>query len=112
MLEVFRESGFPFEIRSEPGVVIVELPTSWTPAALERFDLKALGPDSATAWHLIGESMRLAYADREAYLGDPDYVRVPVASGHASVPNLALHFHAGLGFQSLPHSPHAEVATP
>jgi len=46
---------------------------------LERFDLKAMGPDSAAAWHLIGESMRLAYADREAYLGDPDYVRVPVA---------------------------------
>jgi hypothetical protein len=27
------------------------------------------------------------------------YVRVPVADGHASVPNLALHVHAGLGFQ-------------
>lgn len=46
---------------------------------LERFDLKAMGPDSVTAWHLIGESSRLAYADREAYLGDPDYVRVPLA---------------------------------
>lgn len=46
---------------------------------LERFDLHALGPDNPVAWHLIAESMRLAYADREAYLGDPDYVRVPVA---------------------------------
>ncbi|HMJ92652.1 MAG TPA: gamma-glutamyltransferase [Allosphingosinicella sp.] len=46
---------------------------------LERFDLKGMGPDSVTAWHLIGESSRLAYADREAYLGDPDYVRVPMA---------------------------------
>jgi hypothetical protein len=27
------------------------------------------------------------------------YVRVPVSGGHASVPNLALHLHAGLGFQ-------------
>jgi len=26
------------------------------------------------------------------------YVRVPVAGGHASVPNVALHFHAGLGY--------------
>jgi len=26
------------------------------------------------------------------------YVRIPVAGGHASVPNLALHFHAGLGY--------------
>jgi len=46
---------------------------------LERFDLRALGPDSPIAWHLIAESMRLAYADREAYLGDPDFVQVPVA---------------------------------
>ena len=31
------------------------------------------------------------------------YVRVPVVNGHASVPNLALHLHAGLGFQYPPH---------
>jgi gamma-glutamyltranspeptidase / glutathione hydrolase len=46
---------------------------------LERFDLSALGPDSPQAWHLIAESMRLAYADREAYLADPDYFPVPTA---------------------------------
>ena len=46
---------------------------------LERFDLSALGPDSPEAWHLIGESTRLAYADREAYLADPDHVAVPTA---------------------------------
>ena len=46
---------------------------------LERFDLSALGPNSPVAWHLIAESMRLAYADRELYLGDPGYVTVPVA---------------------------------
>ena len=46
---------------------------------LERFDLTALGPNSPTAWHLIAESMRLAYADRELYLGDPGYVSVPTA---------------------------------
>jgi gamma-glutamyltranspeptidase/glutathione hydrolase len=46
---------------------------------LERFNLSALGPNSPTAWHLIAESMRLAYADREQYLGDADYVSVPVA---------------------------------
>jgi gamma-glutamyltranspeptidase/glutathione hydrolase len=46
---------------------------------LERFDLRALGPDNPVAWHLIAESMRLAYADRDAYLGDADFVRVPVA---------------------------------
>jgi gamma-glutamyltranspeptidase/glutathione hydrolase len=46
---------------------------------LERFDLSALGPDSPEAWHLIAESARLAYADREAFLADPDHVRVPTA---------------------------------
>lgn len=46
---------------------------------LERFDLKALGPDNAVSWHLIGQAMRLAYADREKWLGDPDFVKVPVA---------------------------------
>ncbi|HEY1145312.1 MAG TPA: gamma-glutamyltransferase [Allosphingosinicella sp.] len=45
---------------------------------LEGFDLAALGKDNPVAWHLIAESMRLAYADREVYLADPDYVRVPV----------------------------------
>lgn len=46
---------------------------------LERFDLTALGKDSPEAWHLIAESMRLAYADRARYAGDADFVRVPVA---------------------------------
>lgn len=46
---------------------------------LERFDLKALGPASPVAWHLIAESQRLAYADREQYLADSDFVPVPVA---------------------------------
>jgi len=46
---------------------------------LERFDLSALGPHSPTAWHLIAESERLAYADRDKYIGDTAYVRVPLA---------------------------------
>ena len=46
---------------------------------IERFDMKALGPDNATSWHVIAEAMGLAYADREKYLGDPGFVKVPVA---------------------------------
>ena len=46
---------------------------------LERFDMAALGPDNPTAWHLFAESQRLAYADRELYLADGDFVSVPVA---------------------------------
>lgn len=45
---------------------------------LKRFDLKKMGPNSPVAWHLIGEAMELAYADREKYLGDTDFVQVPV----------------------------------
>lgn len=44
---------------------------------LERFDMKALGKDNAKSWHLIAEAMQLAYADREKYLADPDFVSVP-----------------------------------
>ncbi len=46
---------------------------------LERFDLAKLGPDSPTAWHLFAESQRLAYADRDQWAADPDFVAVPVA---------------------------------
>ena len=46
---------------------------------LERFDLASLGATSPVAWHLFVESQRLAYADRELYLADADFVSVPVA---------------------------------
>jgi gamma-glutamyltranspeptidase/glutathione hydrolase len=48
-------------------------------AMLERFDLAALGPTSPDAWHLIAEAGRLAFADRNRYLADTDFVTVPVA---------------------------------
>ena len=46
---------------------------------LERFDLAALGRHNPVTWHLFLESQRLAYADRELYLADSDFVSVPVA---------------------------------
>lgn len=48
-------------------------------AQLERFDMAKLGKDNPVAWHLFAESSRLAYADRDLYVGDPDYVQVPIA---------------------------------
>ena len=48
-------------------------------AMLEPFDLPALGPNSAAKYHLFAEVMRRAFRDRAEYLGDPDFVTVPVA---------------------------------
>ena len=45
---------------------------------LENFELGKLDPDSAEAAHLFAEAARLAYADRDMYLGDPDFVQMPV----------------------------------
>ena len=44
---------------------------------LEGFDLHAV--DSARAKHLIIEAMRRAYRDRAIYLGDPDFIKMPLA---------------------------------
>lgn len=44
---------------------------------LERFDLKAMGAGSADFVHVITEAMKLAFADRAFWLGDPDFVSVP-----------------------------------
>lgn len=46
---------------------------------LEGFPLNKSGPNSAQTIHLMAESMKLAYADREKWLGDPDFVKNPVA---------------------------------
>jgi gamma-glutamyltranspeptidase / glutathione hydrolase len=43
-------------------------------------DLAKMGWHSPDALHLLIESMRIAYADRSKYLGDPDFVKVPVAA--------------------------------
>ena len=45
---------------------------------LEGFDLKKLQPFSSDYYHLLVEAMRRAYADRAEYMGDADFVPVPV----------------------------------
>ncbi|KZE32449.1 gamma-glutamyltransferase [Crenobacter luteus] len=47
---------------------------------VERYPLAQLGANSAQTVHYLAEAMKLAYADRAEYLGDPDFTRVPVAA--------------------------------
>jgi len=48
-------------------------------AVLEGYDLKRLGHNSSDYLHLLTETMKHAYADRANFMGDPDFVDVPVA---------------------------------
>jgi gamma-glutamyltranspeptidase/glutathione hydrolase len=45
---------------------------------MENADIKSLGFAAAHTVHIMVEAMRYAYADRSEYMGDPDYVDVPV----------------------------------
>ena len=58
---------------SSGGVLIIELLN-----ILEGFPLSAQGANSAANIHIMAEAMKLAYAGRAEFLGDPDYVPVPV----------------------------------
>lgn len=44
---------------------------------LEHFDLRALGANSPDFVHVVAEAMKLAFADRAHWLGDPDFAPVP-----------------------------------
>ncbi len=45
---------------------------------LEGFDLKAMGHNSAATLHRMIEAKKLAFADRDAWLADPDFMRAPL----------------------------------
>jgi gamma-glutamyltranspeptidase/glutathione hydrolase len=55
---------------SSGGVHLLEMLNT-----LEHFDLKSL--DEASRLHVIAEAMKLAFADRAHWLGDPDFAKVP-----------------------------------
>ena len=61
--------------------------STWTQAAvllqalnmLENVDLRALGHNSPAYVHTVTEVLKLAFADREHYYGDPNFAAVPIA---------------------------------
>lgn len=61
---------------SSGGVAVAEILN-----ILENFDLKSLGTNSANLIHVVSESMKLAFADRAFWLGDPDFTKVPRGLG-------------------------------
>jgi len=56
------------------GVGLIELMM-----ILDRTDIAARGPKDPQSWFLFAEASRLMYADRDKYVGDPAFVKVPVA---------------------------------
>src|SRR5918998_2526897 len=59
---------------SSGGAVLIEMLN-----ILEGFDLKHMGWSSSERYHVTAEAMRRAFADRAEYMGDADFVKVPVA---------------------------------
>jgi gamma-glutamyltranspeptidase/glutathione hydrolase len=47
-------------------------------ALLKGFDIGAMDPVGADFVHVVAECAKLAFADREAYYGDPDFVEIPL----------------------------------
>ncbi|MCQ4161329.1 gamma-glutamyltransferase [Roseomonas sp. GC11] len=67
----YRVCGFPPP--SSGGVAVAQIL-----GILEHFPMPRLDPKGADAAHLLAEAGRLAYADRNLYLGDSDFTPVPV----------------------------------
>jgi gamma-glutamyltranspeptidase/glutathione hydrolase len=68
-----------YEIISMPppssgGAVLIQMLN-----ILEGFDLSKLEASSSERYHLMAEAMRRAFADRAEYMGDSDFVKVPIA---------------------------------
>jgi gamma-glutamyltranspeptidase/glutathione hydrolase len=59
---------------SSGGAVLIEMLN-----ILEGYDLRSMNWASSEKYHLVTEAMRRAFADRAEYMGDADFVKVPVA---------------------------------
>jgi gamma-glutamyltranspeptidase/glutathione hydrolase len=81
------QAGFETPIRTTFAGYEICTQSTWTQAAvllqalnmLEHVDLRALGHNSPTYIHTLTEVLKLAFADRERYYGDPNCAAVPIA---------------------------------
>ena len=73
---------------------------------LEHFDLKAMGHNSSAYIHTVAEALKLAFADRQAYYGDPDFASVPIDG------LLSKEYAAGRARLIDPHRAHPELPPP
>jgi gamma-glutamyltranspeptidase/glutathione hydrolase len=58
---------------SSGGIHIIEMLN-----ILSYFDIKSMGQRSPQSLHILAETMKRAFADRALYLGDPDFIKVPL----------------------------------
>jgi len=58
---------------SSGGIALIQMLN-----VLEGYQLSLIPHDSATHLHLLAETMKHAFSDRAQYLGDPDFVQVPI----------------------------------
>ena len=77
--ETLRGTYRGYEIISMPppssgGAVLIEMLN-----ILEGYDFKKMDSASSDRYHLMTEAMRRAFADRAEYMGDTDFVKVPIA---------------------------------
>jgi gamma-glutamyltranspeptidase/glutathione hydrolase len=77
--ETLRGSYRGYEVISMPppssgGAVLIEMLN-----ILEGYELKKMDAASSDRYHLMTEAMRRAFADRAEYMGDTDFVKVPIA---------------------------------
>src|SRR5262249_4401302 len=59
---------------SSGGVTLLEIL-----GVLNGVDLATMGHNSSEYIHFLAESMQFGFADRAAYLGDPDFVEIPLS---------------------------------
>ncbi len=60
---------------SSGGIHIIQILNT-----LEKDDIASLGHNTPATIHLMTEAMKRAYADRSKYLGDPDFIKVPITA--------------------------------